>query len=161
MRAKLLVFVLGLVVGALGATLLPGKLRPWLPKRVLGAATDGEVAAKGREGELLLLTVLTDEGATLATFSERVAEIDLLVEVGDRVSLGLGGYRPFVENPPIWSVRKLDRGAPPREAEVEVRQGEDPEATDLVPEPETGPPGTTELELEEVPSRPPPPPSDV
>jgi hypothetical protein len=69
------------------------------------------VLVKRRDGERLLLTVETPRGAVLATFRERVAEIDLLVDEGDSVSLGLGRYRPFVEDPSVEGVHKAASGS--------------------------------------------------
>ncbi|MBI2369318.1 MAG: hypothetical protein HYV08_03620 [Deltaproteobacteria bacterium] len=62
--------------------------------------------AKQREEDRLLLTVLTPRGAILATFRQKVAEIDLLVDVGDTLTLGLPRYEPFLADPRIERVRK-------------------------------------------------------
>ena len=37
-----------------------------------------------------------------------ITEIDLLVEIGDTVTLGLRAYEPFVEDPVIKAVMKPD-----------------------------------------------------
>jgi hypothetical protein len=87
-----------------------------LPQAVGGKreSVTGVVTAKGTEGNQLLLTIVTPEGATLATFTKRVGEITLLVETGDRLTLTLGGYQPFLQDPPITRVRK-----PPFDSEIE------------------------------------------
>lgn len=107
-----LLFLLGLALGVAGALVAPRFLAPYLPVSLRGESevVEGEVLGKRLEGERLLLTVETPRGAVLATFRERVAEIDLLVEEGDSVSLGLGRYRPFVDDPAVEGVRKSVSG---------------------------------------------------
>lgn len=119
-RRGLLLFLLGAAVGVAGALLAPRFLGPHLPAGIGGGGetVDGRVVGKRLDGERLLLTVTTPRGAVLATFRQRVAEIDLLIEVGDSVSLGLGGYRPFADDPTVAGVRKaaageLPAGSPP------------------------------------------------
>ena len=106
------------------------------------------------DGERLLLTVDTPQGAALATFTEKVAEIDLLVEEGDGVTLGLRGYEPFVNNPVIQGVRKS--AAPP--AAETPPAGKTPPAGEAQPAEEVPPAGeagpaeeTPPAELEEWP----------
>lgn len=110
MKGKLLTFVLGIVLGAVVASLWPRFVTPRLPAglRSSAAAVEGTVIRKQRDGERLLLTIDTPEGAALATFTEKVPEIDLLVEEADVVTLGLGGYEPFLENPTIRGVVKVE-----------------------------------------------------
>lgn len=100
--------VAGLVLGVLGTVFLPDLVRPHLPPLLRGKATrvQGLVVGKGRDGDRLLLTVDTPQGAMLATFQKRVPEIDLLVASGDSVTLGVAAYRPFVEGPELLGVRK-------------------------------------------------------
>jgi hypothetical protein len=69
---------------------------------------------KQREGERLLLAVQTAQGAILVTFKKKVAEIDLLVQQGDIVTLGLSRYEPFVDEPVIERVRKQEPTPRPR-----------------------------------------------
>lgn len=98
----------GLVLGAVGAVVGPDLAGPYLPDVLRPSLEEiqGPVLGKRSDGERLLLTVDTERGAVLATFRERVSEIDLLVEVGDTVTLGLGGYAPLVEDPVLEGVRK-------------------------------------------------------
>ncbi len=103
-----IVLILGVVIGAVGAALVPryaGSLLPAGWSRG-GPVYEGSVAAKRRDGDRLLLTVVGDSGAVLATITKRVAEIELLVEVGDSIALALSGYEPFVTDPRISAVRK-------------------------------------------------------
>lgn len=110
MKAKLLLFLLGALFGFLVAALFQPLLRPLVTEAVRGEddVTEGRVAGKRLQGERLLLTVDATEGTVLATFTQRVAEIDLLVEEGDLLKLGVARYEPFVEDPPILSVRKQE-----------------------------------------------------
>ncbi len=110
MKVRLLMLLLGIVLGVAGTLLLPRFLGPMLPAGLRSGveSVEGTVVRRQRDQERLLLTIDTPQGAALATFTEKVAEIDLLVEEGDSVTLGLGAYEPFVENPPIRAVRKAD-----------------------------------------------------
>lgn len=104
----LLVFLVGLALGVAIAVAGPRLAGPYLPEmlRDTGEAVQGEVTRKLREPERLLLTVVTPRGAILATFTTRIAEVDLLVAEGDELVLGLRRVEPFVEDPAIQSVRK-------------------------------------------------------
>lgn len=145
MKGKLLFFVLGLVLGLVVALALPPLVAPWLPAGMGDddTITEGLVVAKRLQDDRLLLTIESDQGATLATFTQRVPEIDLLVEEGDRVALGGTRYEPFIEDPQIRGVQKaaglgLDEtaeGAPVSALEtgdeaLEVEVGPDGEVND-------------------------------
>lgn len=102
----------GALVGLAAGLLLPGLAGPYLPG-FLGGGTvtvEGQVLSKQRAEERLLLTVEADRGAVLATFRERVAELDLLVAEGDSITLRVREFRPFVENPTVVAVRKFPSG---------------------------------------------------
>jgi hypothetical protein len=101
-------FVVGIGVGVAGTLLVPRLASPYLPEAVRGKAelVEGVVARKQQEPDRLLLTVVAQHGAILATFRKKIAEINLLVEEGDTVTLALSGYQPFVEDPRIQRVRK-------------------------------------------------------
>lgn len=131
-RRGLVLFLLGLALGVGGALLVPRFLAPYLPTSLRdgGEVVEGEVLGKRVEGERLLLTVETPRGAVLATFRERVGEIDLLVDTGDSVALGLGRYRPFVDDPSVEGVRKAaSRGHRPAASDTPAARLDTPEAT--------------------------------
>jgi hypothetical protein len=100
--------VLGLALGIAGTVLGPRLAGQYLPDVVRGKAefVVGVVVEKQREQDRLLLTVVSDRGAILATFRKKIAEISLLVDKGDRVTLALYGYQPFVDDPRIDRVEK-------------------------------------------------------
>ncbi len=104
----LVAFALGLGVGVAGTLLGPRFAGPYLPEVIRGKTelVEGVVVRKQQEPDRLLLTVVSERGAILATFRKKVAEINLLVEQGDTLTLALSGYEPFVDDPPIERVRK-------------------------------------------------------
>ncbi len=104
----LVAFALGLGVGVAGTLLGPRFAGPYLPEVIRGKTelVEGIVARKQQEPDRLLLTVVSERGAILATFRKKIAEINLLVEEGDTVTLALSGYRPFVDDPRLERVRK-------------------------------------------------------
>ncbi|UCG76548.1 MAG: hypothetical protein JSV95_04440 [Gemmatimonadota bacterium] len=110
----LIVFLVGLVIGVAGTLLLPRYLGPYLPTGMGGGGEtlEGPVLGKRQEDGRLLLTVQAAQGAVLATFRERVPEIDLLVDVGDTVSLGVSRYEPFVDDPAFRGIRKAVKDLP-------------------------------------------------
>jgi hypothetical protein len=114
-----IVFLIGIAIGVTGTLLAPRYLGPYLPAGLGGggATLEGPVLGKRQEEGRLLLTVDAVQGAVLATFSERVAEIDLLVDVGDTITLGVSGYEPFIDDPAFRGVRKATQtpasGRPP------------------------------------------------
>jgi hypothetical protein len=103
-----IVFLIGIAIGVTGTLLAPRYLSPYLPAGLGGGGEtlEGPVLGKRQEEGRLLLTVAAVQGAVLATFSERVAEIDLLVDVGDTITLGVTGYEPFIDDPAFRGVRK-------------------------------------------------------
>ncbi|UCC73592.1 MAG: hypothetical protein JSV86_03240 [Gemmatimonadota bacterium] len=116
-RKTLTVFLVGFVLGFLLALVAREFLSNRLPGAVSGGreSLEGVVTAKQLEEGRLLLTVVTEAGATLVTFKKRVAEIALLVDEGDRVTLTLRRYQPFLEDPNITRVAKPDTfGIPSR-----------------------------------------------
>lgn len=110
MKLKIFLFLLGGLFGFLLAALFQPLLRPLLTDlfRSEKDVTEGRVVAKRLQGDRLLITVDATEGTILATFKQRVPEIDLLVQEGDLLKLGVPRYQPFVEDPPILSVRKQE-----------------------------------------------------
>lgn len=109
MRYGVIGFVVGLTIGVASMILVPRFADPYLPQALKPAVSvKGQVVAKQREADRLLLTVRTNEGSTLVTFTKKIPEIDLLVENTDTVVLSMKRYRPFVENPEILRVAKKD-----------------------------------------------------
>lgn len=107
----LVILVVGAALGVAGAMLLPDAARRVLPASLVGTTPGvaGKVLDKERGGDRLLLTVETTEGVVLVTFKKRIPEIDLLVKLGDRVTLDLDSYEPFVEDPRIQRVQKPEQ----------------------------------------------------
>ena len=109
-----LILLIGVALGVSGTILAPKLAGPYLPEsfQAKTEVVEGEVDRKLREQDRLLLTVQTSQGTVLATFKQKVAEIDLLVQKGDTVTLALRRYEPFVEDPAIERVRKLQPTKP-------------------------------------------------
>jgi hypothetical protein len=114
-----LILLVGIALGVGGMIFAPDMVDPYLPDafRAKKAETvEGEVVRKVREGDHLLLTVQTSQGTVLATFRKKMAEIDLLVQQGDAVTLALSRYEPFVTDPAIERVRKPDVAVRPKDS---------------------------------------------
>lgn len=109
-----LVLFAGFVLGVGAATMGPALVAPYLPKSISGQSEriDGEVVRKQREANRLLLKVATAQGPMLVTFTQKVAELDLLLESGDTVTLITTGYATFVEDPILERVKRQG-SAPP------------------------------------------------
>jgi hypothetical protein len=105
-RRALTTFLVGLILGIVLALVGRAFLGSRLPDSIAGRreSLDGLVTAKQLQEDRLLLTVVTSAGATLVTFKKRVAEIALLVDEGDRITLSLSHYQPFLEDPQIARV---------------------------------------------------------
>ncbi len=102
-------FLFGLITGVVVTIFVPMLLRPYLPRSLFGAdnTLQGVVRAKQSEVDKVLLTIPTDEGTMLATFTENVAEMNLMIEEGDSIALALDSYEPFPQNPAIARVRSV------------------------------------------------------
>jgi hypothetical protein len=113
-------FLVGLILGIVLALVGRAVLGSRLPDSIAGRreSLDGLVTAKQLEEDRLLLTVVTSAGATLVTFKKRVAEIALLVDEGDRITLSLSRYQPFLEDPQIARVLPPGLYAEPQEDSV-------------------------------------------
>lgn len=136
MKVKIALFLAGVLVGGLLAALFRPLIEPAV-RNVLNieeASTEGRVVAKRMEGERLLLTVDGEEGTVLATFTSRVPEIDLLVEEGDQLRLGVDRYEPFVEDPDVLAVHKREFQEEQRRAERDAEEAP-PEEPAGAPEP--------------------------
>ena len=101
----------GIVVGILGTVFVPRLAAPYLPDTLRGEQKEvaGIVEAKSAEVDRLLLTIGSDSGAMLVTYKKNVPEIDLLIDVGDRVVLVVDEYAPFVDDAKIRRVMKADQ----------------------------------------------------
>jgi hypothetical protein len=90
------------------ALLVPRYVTPHLPPALGGGlvTVEGNVLDKQRESGRLLLTLDSERGAMLATFRDRISELDLLVGPGDRVTLAMREFRPFVDGPRLVGVQK-------------------------------------------------------
>ena len=99
---------MGIVLGVGAMTKGPALVAPYLPKSISGQSEriEGEVVRKQREGNRLLLKVATAQGPMLVTFTQKVAELDLLLEPGDRVELITPSYATFVEDPTLERVKR-------------------------------------------------------
>ncbi|MDH3734193.1 MAG: hypothetical protein OEU54_11700, partial [Gemmatimonadota bacterium] len=106
-------FSAGLVLGIAGTIFAPRLLAPYLPDSLRGdrEILSGPVLGKEMDGDRLLLTIQTEPGALIASFSSRVSEIALLVDPGDTVTIAVPDYDPFVEDPDFEGVRKATSGA--------------------------------------------------
>ncbi len=147
-RRLLVSFGAGLVAGVMATIFLPALVRPYLPGVVAGdrQRVQGVVRAKQLETDRLLLTVPTVEGTILATFTRDVAEIDLLVQKGDSITLEMRQYTPFVDNPRIASVRPTPEPVPvdrsPERPAAEELESDEPVPATATPPSDTGRVGT-------------------
>ena len=93
----------GVILGIGAMTMGPALVAPYLPKSISGQGEriQGEVLRKQREANRLLLKVGTTQGPMLVTFTQKVAELDLLLEPGDTVTLTTSGYATFVDDPSL------------------------------------------------------------
>ncbi len=107
-------FIAGIILGVLGTVFLPGYVRPYLPEWIAGktVVVKGIVEAKQKKDSVLLLTVETPEGVLLATFNEKVDEVNLLIREKNSIEFTLPKYMPFIEDPKIVRVAKEEQPMP-------------------------------------------------
>ena len=104
-------FVVGAVVGGglvnRGTTLIA----PYLPKAASGAGEhlEGQVVRKQRDGNRLLVKITTAQGPMLVTFTQKAADLDVLLDAGDTVALVTPGYATFVDDPILERVKEPAR----------------------------------------------------
>jgi hypothetical protein len=120
-------FVVGAVVGAGVANKGSGLIAAYLPKAVSapGERIEGQVVRKQRDGNRLLVKVSTPQGPMLATFTEKVADLDVLLDSGDTVTLLTHGYATFVEDPVLERVKEpsgAKSSSPPSTSQPSTRQ---------------------------------------
>lgn len=109
--AGIIIFVVGVGTGFSGTRFVPASVSQYFPVTFQPhtQVVKGIVVRKHQDSERLLLTVSTPQGALLATFTQQMSEIDLLVEEQDEVTLGLAQYAPFIHDPVIKGVMKPDQ----------------------------------------------------
>ncbi|MFQ5520156.1 MAG: hypothetical protein ACE5FK_02060 [Candidatus Methylomirabilia bacterium] len=121
-----LTLVVGLVLGVGATRVVPRLAGSYLSTALLGKTeiVEGTVVAKEREEGRILLTLVTPKGSLLATFTDRAAEVDLLIATGDTLTLTVRGYEPFVDEPTIERVRKPE--PPPQSDRPELPPSPNP-----------------------------------
>jgi hypothetical protein len=94
-------FLVGVVVGFGVANRGPALIAPYVHKASSGTGEhiEGQVVRKQRDGNRLLVKINTAQGPMLVTFTQRVADLDVLLDPGDIVTLMISGYATFVEDP--------------------------------------------------------------
>jgi len=105
-----LILLTGFILGVGAATKGPALVASYLPKSISGHSEriEGEVLRKQREANRLLLKVATAQGSMLVTFTQKVAELDLLLETGDTLTFVTTGYAPFVEDPTVERAKRQE-----------------------------------------------------
>ena len=103
-----IVFIVGVGVGAGLFFFEPDLFSPYAPgtPKEKSDVLEGIVKEKLVKEDRLLFTVVSPQGALLATFKKNVSEINLLVEKGDAITLRLRQYEPFIQDPMITRVKK-------------------------------------------------------
>lgn len=112
------VLCVGFILGVGAATRGPDLLASYLPRTIAGPSEpiEGEVVRKQRESDRLLLKIATAQGPMLVTFTQKVAELDLLLEPGDTVTLMTRGYATFVQDPTLERVKRQGSAPPSSES---------------------------------------------
>lgn len=100
-------FALGFLAAVVTDLAAPDLLTPYT-KQFFPAdqaeSVRGTVVKKQRDSNRLLLTLSTPKGVLLATFTEKMDELDLLIGESYVVTIKLRTYSPFIENPLIERV---------------------------------------------------------
>jgi hypothetical protein len=101
-------FLVGVVVGVGLANRGPALIAPYLPKAVSGPGEhiEGQVVRKQRDGNRLLVKISTAQGPMLVTFTQKVADLDVLLDAGDTVTLVIPAYATFVDDPILERVKE-------------------------------------------------------
>ncbi len=104
-------FLVGAAVGGGLATRGSTLIASYLPKAVSGAGEhiEGQVVRKQRDGNRLLVKITTAQGPMLVTFTQKVADLDVLLDAGDTVTLVIPGYATFVDDPILERVKEPAR----------------------------------------------------
>ena len=111
----LIIFLVGLGFGLAAPSVAPKYLGSYFPKSLAPShsGVQGIVVRRQLDEDRLLLTISAPDGALLATFQKKIAEISLLIDEGDSVTLDVRAYAPFVNDPPILRVKKPDSVSSP------------------------------------------------
>ena len=107
--------VIGIALGIGAAIRGPAFVAPYWPKAGNGASARivGQVVRKQRDGNRLLVKINTAQGPMLTIFTQKVADLDVLLDPGDTVTLVTsGGYETFVNDPTLEGVRSTARSEP-------------------------------------------------
>jgi hypothetical protein len=105
--------LVGFVLGVGAAMRGPEFVAPYLPKSVSrsGERLDGQVVRKQRDGNRLLVKVATAQGPMLVSFTQKAADLDVLLDPGDTVTFITKGYATFVDDPGVERVKGSERTA--------------------------------------------------
>ena len=122
------IFLIGVVVGVGLANRGPALVTQYLPKTGSGSGehVEGQVVRKQRDGNRLLVKVSTAQGPMLVTFTQKVPDLEVLLDSGDTVTLVIPGYATFVDDPILERVKEPARA-----------QGASPPASPGPPSPST------------------------
>ncbi len=103
----------GFVLGVGAAMRGPEFIAPYIPKSVGGSGEhlDGQVVRKQRDGNRLLVKVTTTQGPMLVSFTQKAADLDVLLDPGDTVTFITKGYATFVDDPGVERVKGSERTA--------------------------------------------------
>ena len=101
-------FLVGAVVGVGVANRGPALVAPYLPRASSGPGEyiEGQVVRKQRDGNRLLVKISTAQGPMLVTFTQKVADLEVLLDAGDTVTLVTAAYATFVEDPILERVKE-------------------------------------------------------
>ena len=105
---------IGIVLGVGAMTKGPALVAPYLPKSISGQSEriEGDVVRKQRDGNRLLVKITTTKGPALVAFTQKVADLDVLLDPGDSVVLVTSGYATFIDDPVLERVQRRDATKP-------------------------------------------------
>jgi hypothetical protein len=97
------IFLVGAVVGIGLANKGPALIAAYLPKAVSGPGEhiEGQVVRKQRDGNRLLVKISTAQGPMLVTFTQKVADLDVLLEDAYDVASRLTGLTYYCCHPGV------------------------------------------------------------
>lgn len=111
MALKILGVVLVLALGVAGGYFLRPPVEQWLTGR---GEVEASVIEERREEDRLVLALRSGDQTMMATFRERIDDIAELVDVGDVVTLHVGGHGVFADDVPIVRVQRPPPPPPSR-----------------------------------------------